>query len=269
MSDYILPILISVAVVAGIGLIIGLVLSVASIVMAVPKDEKEEKILNILPGANCGACGFSGCSGYASALSKGEAKVGLCPVGGEKCAKDAALILGVDAGSVEKKVAFVQCRGNCDNTSNKAIYDGIQSCSAASKIGNGVSECIYGCLGLGDCVDACQYGAVSICNGVSVIDSQKCTACSACVKTCPRHIISLVPYKTSAVVTCSNKDKGANTRKVCKVGCIGCKKCEKLCEADAIKVNNFCAYVDMNKCVSCMKCIEGCPQGCITHFVAE
>lgn len=259
-------ILIAVGLVAGIGLLIGLILSVASILMAVPKNERAEAVLEVLPGANCGACGFSGCSGYAEALAKGAAEVGLCPVGGEKCAKDCAAVLGVDAGSMEKKVAVVRCMGSLDHTSYKAEYTGLHSCAAALKIGGGLTACSYGCIGLGDCEAACPYGAIHVCNGVAVVDKDKCKACSLCVKACPRQIIAIVPFKDQAIVRCANRDKGAVTRKLCSAGCIGCKKCEKTCPVGAVKVTDFNACVDPALCTGCGACVEACPQHCITYF---
>lgn len=261
-------ILIAVGLVAGIGLLIGLILSVASIVMAVPKNEKAEALTAVLPGANCGACGFSGCAGYAEALAKGKAEVGLCPVGGEKCAADCAAVLGIEAGSVEKKVAVVRCMGSLDNTGYKADYSGLKSCAAALKIGGGLTACSYGCMGLGDCEAACPYDAIRVCNGVAVVDPSKCRACSLCVKACPRRIIALAPYRDQAVVRCSNHDKGALTRKLCTAGCIGCKKCEKACGQGAVTVVDFCAYVTPALCTGCGACVAACPQHCITDFKA-
>lgn len=258
-------ILIAVCIVAGIGLVIGLILSIASILMAVPKDEKVEAITEALPGANCGACGYSGCAGYAKALAKGEAKLGACSPGGEDCVKAIAEILGVEASAVDRKVALVHCMGSCDNTDSKAQYQGIKSCAAAIAAG-GSGSCGFGCIGLGDCAEVCPYGAVSICNGVARIDADLCKGCSMCVNACPRHIISFVSYKTQTVVRCSNSDKGAQARKVCKSACIGCKKCEKVCSSGAVTVNNFKAVVDAEKCTGCNLCIEACPQGCITEF---
>lgn len=266
MNDMIMPLVTAVAVVAGIGLLIGLILSIASILMAVPKDKKAEAILEVLPGANCGACGYSGCAGYADALAKGTAEVRQCPVGGEKCANMVAVILGVDPGKTEKKVAVVRCMGSLDNTEYKAAYQGIQSCAAAARIGGGLTACTYGCIGLGDCERACPYDAIRVCNGVAVVNSDRCKACSICVKECPRGIIALAPAKEMAIVRCSNHDKGAVVRKLCKTGCIGCKKCEKACEAGAITVKDFCAFVDPAKCTGCKKCAEQCPQGCVTLF---
>ena len=259
-------IFIAVGIVAGIGLLIGLILSFASIIMAVPKDEKAEKILEALPGANCGACGYSGCSGYANALAKGEAEVGLCAPGGLSCTKAVSEILGVQTGAVEPKVAVVKCMGSLDHTSYKAEYSGIMSCAAALKIGGGLTACSYGCMGLGDCEAACPYDAIHVKNGVAYVNADKCRACSLCVKACPRRIIEIVPKKDMALNRCSNHDKGGVTRKLCDIGCIGCKKCEKACEAGAVKVVDVNAIVDPALCTNGGKCVEACPQHCITYF---
>lgn len=266
MNTVLFSVLLAIGIVAGIGLLIGLILSIASIVMAVPKNEKAEALLAVLPGANCGACGFSGCSGYAEALSKGKAKVGACPVGGESCAKDCAAVLGVDAEASVRQTAVVHCTGTTDNTSNKAQYMGLHSCAAAAKIGGGVTACTYGCLGLGDCERACPYDAIHVFNGAAIVNSDKCKACAICVRTCPRSIISLVPVKDMAINLCSNKDKGAAAKKACKTGCIGCRICEKNCPTKAIKVENNLAYIDPEKCNRCKECIGVCPQKSISFF---
>ena len=251
-----------VVIVVVIGLIAGLGLAIASILLAVPKDEKAEAIEEMLPGANCGACGFSGCSGYAKALAHGEAKPGLCAPGGAEVAKTVSQYLGLADVAVEAKVAVVKCLGSYDNTSDKMEYEGIQSCTAAAQLAGGVSSCRYGCMGMGDCVQACAYGAIEVCNGVARVDPSRCKGCSMCVKACPKHLITLVPLKRQAIVRCSNCDKGASTNKVCKVGCIGCMKCQKVCEVGAIKVENFHATVDPEKCVGCGKYVEACPRHC-------
>ena len=256
-------ILIAVLIVAGIGLIIGLILAVASIVMAVPTDEKVEALTAALPGANCGACGYSGCAGYAKALADGEAQVGACSPGGEECAKECAKILGVEAGALERKVAVVKCMGLLENTEDKVHYQGVDSCAGAMIIG-GKGQCSFGCLGLGDCVAACPYGAVSVCNGVAKINTDLCKACGLCVTACPKKIIAIVPFKEQAIVRCSNTDKGAAAKKACKAACIGCKKCEKACEKGAVSVQNFKASIDPAKCGGCNECVSACPQGSIT-----
>lgn len=259
-------ILIAVLIVSAIGLIIGLILSFASAIMAVPTDEKVEALTEALPGANCGACGYSGCSGYAAALAKGEAKNGLCTPGGEECAKEIAGILGEEVGALEKKVAVVRCMGIIDNTEDKVNYQGVKSCKAAMVVGS-KGQCEFGCLGLGDCVAVCPYGAVSVCNGVARIDKDLCRACGLCVSACPKKIIDIVPFKEQAIVRCSNTQKGALAKKACKAACIGCKKCEKVCEKGAVSVENFKATVDAYKCGGCSVCIDACPQGSITDLV--
>ena len=257
------PILIAVLVVAGVGLIIGLVLAIASIVMAVPKDKKAEAVLELLPGANCGACGYSGCEGYAKALAHGNAKAGLCSPGGEECTHAIAELLGVE-GETVKRVAVIHCMGNCDNTSNKADYQGIDSCLASTRIGGGVSACSYGCLGMGDCAKACMSDAISVCNGVAVVDYDKCGGCGLCAEACPRKLITIEEKEPKAVVRCSSHDKGAQAKKACKSACIGCMKCMKVCEVGAVSVKDFCASIDSSKCTACGKCVENCPCNCIT-----
>ena len=258
-------ILIPVLIVAGIGILAGLGLSAASVIMAVPVDETAEKLTGALPGANCGACGFSGCSGYAAALSKGEAKVGLCPVGGKAVADECAAILGVDAGDMTPKAAIVRCLGTCDNTSVKMDYTGVDSCAAAVLLYGGMNSCQYGCIGLGDCARECDYHAIELCNEIAIVDRNLCVGCRKCAKVCPKQIIEITDRKQAAQVMCSNKDKGAVTRKVCKVGCIGCMKCQKNCPSGAITVENFVAHVDRSLCTNCGLCIENCP----THAIQE
>ena len=259
------PIILAVIIVAAIGLIAGLGLAVASVVMAVPVDEKAEAIRECLPGANCGACGYSGCDGYAAALSKGlTTNTGLCAPGGNDASKAIAEITGLSAGEVLPSTAFVMCQGFCEKAETKMIYNGVESCQMAKQLFGGSKECIYGCIGLGDCVKACPYEAIHICDGVARVNPAICRACKMCVRTCPNSLIKMVPlHQTKAAVLCSNKEKGAVTRKECQLGCIGCMKCVKNCEAEAIKIENFCAKIDSTKCTGCGKCAEGCPVGAI------
>ncbi len=260
------PILSAIIIVAAIGLIAGLGLAVASVVMAVPVDEKAEKIREVLPGANCGACGFSGCDGYAAALSEGKTtETNLCSPGGGSVSNEIAKITGLAAGSVIPQAAVVLCQGSCDNCDTKLNYNGVLSCSMAQQLFGGPKTCNYGCIGFGDCVKACPYNAIKICDGVARIDPTMCRACKMCVNTCPKHLIELLPLNVDqAAVLCKNGNKGASTRKECKTGCIGCMKCVKVCESDAVSVSGNKAHVDSSKCTGCGKCTEVCPQKSIT-----
>lgn len=256
-------ILIPVIIVAVIAVIAGLGLSIAAVLLAVPKNEKAEAVEKLLPGANCGACGFSGCAGYAEALAEGKAENGLCAPGGSSAAAAISECLGIATASFDKKVALVRCVGTFDNTSNKMEYAGKQSCMAAIQHFGGVSECLYGCMGLGDCVDVCKFDAISVCNGVAHVDPENCTACGMCVKACPRGVIDIVRADSKNVVRCNNTERGVVAKKACKAACIGCMLCVKACPEDAVKVENFLARVDNEKCTGCGKCTEVCPSKCI------
>ena len=253
----------AVAVVAGLGLLAGLILAIASVLMAVPVDEKVVQLREQLPGANCGACGYSGCDGYAEAMAHEGAPVGLCSPGGSDVADQTAAILGVSGGDVEKKAAVVRCGGCEDATSRKLHYHGIPSCTAANQFYGGNWACAYGCLGYGDCAAACQFDAIHVENGLATVDPAKCTGCGLCAKACPKSLITVLPANWPGVVRCSSHDKGAVVRKACTAGCIGCMKCTKVCEHGAITVQNSLASIDLKKCVGCGKCAEGCPVGCI------
>ena len=263
------PIVLAVIIVSVSGLELGIILAIASIVMAVPVDEKAEAIQEVLAGANCGACGFSGCAGYASALSEGKTTdCTLCSPGGADCAAAIADIMGLAVGEMKPMAAVVMCKGTPENCDSIMNYHGDMSCKTASQLFGGPKSCNYGCLGLGDCVKACPYDAIQICDGVARVNPLKCKACKLCIKTCPKSIIDLVPlHEANSVVFCKNKDKGAATRKECKVGCIGCMKCQKTCEFDAIHVQNNFATVDYDKCTGCGKCVEGCPTHCLDLVV--
>ncbi len=255
-------VLVAVGVAALIALVAGIILSVASVVFAVPKDEKVEALREVLPGANCGACGYSGCEGYAQAMAHDGAAVGLCSPGGEEVAVKTGEILGV-SGSVVKKAAVVHC-GGCDTLTSKThTYCGIASCKAASKFFGGDKSCTYGCLGYGDCVKACDRGAIAIENGIAKVNAALCGGCGDCVTACPKSLITVTTNLSAASVACSSHDKGGVARKLCAAACIGCMKCQKVCETGAVTVTNFLATVDPEKCTACGKCVEACPQKCI------
>ncbi len=255
-------ILIAVLVAAVLALLAGLILAVASVIFAVPKDETVEQLKEVLPGANCGACGYSGCEGYAAAMAHEGAAVGLCSPGGEEVAAATGAILG-KSGAVVQKAAVVHCAG-CDGLTDKtARYHGLQSCAAATKFYGGDKSCAFGCLGYGDCASACDRGAIAIENGIAVVDAALCGGCGDCVAACPKGLIAISSQPAAATVKCHNTDKGGVARKACKVACIGCMKCQKVCEAEAITVTSFLATIDPEKCPACGKCAEACPQGCI------
>ena len=258
-----MEILIPILAVTVIGLICAVGLAVASSVMAVKEDTRFTEIRECLPGANCGACGYTGCDGYAKALLEPGTKTNLCVPGADAVAAQIAALLGVAAEDVVEKIAVVQCAGTCEATSVKADYRGIPSCAAAKLFYGGDGACSSGCLGYGDCAKVCPSGAIYNNNGVACVDPAKCTGCGMCTKACPNFVIRLVPADAKTVVACSSKDKGAVAVKACKTSCIGCKKCENTCPAGAIKVEDNFAKIDYTKCVGCNACAEVCPRHAI------
>lgn len=260
------PILIAVAVLAAIAVICAVLLTLSSVFFGVKEDERALEIRDCLPGANCGACGFSGCDAYAKALSEGETdNPSLCIPGGDGVACNIGKIMGLEAGDVVEKVAYVACNGSCLPSERKYVYDGIKTCVSANMSFSGDRDCTFACLGYGDCVKVCPRDAITISKekGIAEIDPRKCIGCGLCAKTCPNHIIHLINDTSRVVVKCSSHDKGAQVRKVCSNGCIGCMKCEKNCPEGAIKVENNLATIDYSKCTGCGKCHEVCPVKCI------
>lgn len=248
------------AVVGVVGLLIGVLLGVASETFKVKVDDKEILVRNELPGNNCGGCGYPGCDGLAKAITAGLADVGACPVGGAPVTERIAAIMGVQSGGTEKKVAFVKCSGTCDKTKVQYHYYGLDDCKKVSVVpGSGESACVYGCMGYGSCVRACAFDAIHVVDGVSVVDPEKCVACSKCVDTCPNGLIELVPYAAKHLVKCSSHNKGKDVKSKCEAGCIGCTLCTKQCEFDAIHMDNNLAIIDYEKCTNCGKCAEKCP----------
>lgn len=251
------------------GLLAALILYVVAQVFKVEEDPRIDQVAEVLPGANCGGCGFAGCRALAEACVKADNLDNiLCPVGGSEVMKQVAGILGMEAVAAEPKIAVVRCNGTCEARPRTSKYDGAQNCQIVHNLYGGETGCPFGCLGCGDCVRACQFGAISINpeTGLPEVDEEKCTACGACAKACPRNIIELRkkgPKGRRMVVECVNKDKGAVARKACQNACIGCGKCQKVCEFDAITVENNVAYIDFTKCRLCRKCEAECPTGAI------
>ena len=265
-------ILIAVIVLGCIALVSAVVLYVCSKKFAVYEDPRLGQVTGLLPGANCGGCGYPGCSGMASALVKGADAGSLdglfCPVGGAEVMGKVADLLGMAVANTEPKVAVVRCNGTCELRPRTAEYNGLRTCTAMNSCGAGETGCGYGCLGCGDCVAACAFGAITMNpeTGLPEVDTDKCTACGACVKACPRHIIELRKRGVKdrrVYVRCVNKDKGAAAMKACKAACIGCGKCEKECKFGAITITANLSYIDPDKCRLCRKCVEVCP----THAI--
>ena len=269
-------ILLAVIVLGVLGLVSALVLFYASHRFAVHEDPRIGQVAAVLPQANCGGCGYPGCSGFAAACVKaadqGSLDGKLCPVGGQAVMEQVADIVGLSVVASAPKVAVVRCNGSCENRPRIAEFDGMPTCRVQQMLGMGETACPYGCLGCGDCVAACQFGAIFInpSTGLPEVDEEKCTACGACAKACPRGVIEIRlkgPKGRRVVVLCNNKDKGAVANKACKSACIGCGKCVKTCEKfQAITLENNLAYIDAEKCKMCRKCEEACPKGAIHGF---
>ena len=258
------PILIPIAIFAGLGLVLGLLLAFASKIFFVEGDEKADSVAELLPGANCGGCGYPGCAELAKEIAKGSAPVTACLACSLETVNKIAEVMGVTVTEAPVRMrAQVMCSGTGSLSARKYIYDGVKDCIAAAKLGGGDRVCPNGCTGLGTCVRACKFGAIKIIDSVAVIDYKKCEGCGACVNACPKHIIKLIPYNSAHWVGCMSVDKGAITRKYCDVGCIACKICEKSCPTKAITVNNTIASIDYSKCIGCDICVEKCPRNII------
>ncbi len=251
--------------IGGLGILFGLGLGIASKKFAIEVDEKVVELRSVLPGANCGGCGYTGCDAFAKALAAGEAKPNGCPVGGDATTEAVSKILGVEAGSAEKTVAYIKCKGDCNVARDKYQYIGIQDCvSAAFLQGGGPKSCSYGCLGLGSCVKACMFDAIDIKDGIAVINEDKCVSCGMCVEACPKDLIEIIPIKKRVRVDCSSQDKAKDAKTNCDVACIGCRKCSKECPVGAISFNGPLAVFDYSICISCGKCEKVCPTHAIT-----
>ena len=271
-----MDIVIGIAILGGLGLVFGLVLAAASKVFYVETDPRLDALNECLPGANCGGCGYAGCGGYAEAVLAGEAEIGKCASGGDECAQTMGKIMGMEVGSIARKVALVRCsgyrhvdaEGKALGAKLKAEYEGFHDCLAATKVGgNGPIACKFGCLGFGNCVIACNYDAISIKNGVAKVDTEKCVGCMACAAACPRKLIVPVEYGNNVIIACNSHAKGAITVRGCSQGCIGCGLCMKICPHDAIHVESNLAVIDYDKCTSCGLCAAVCPKKLIASPV--
>jgi len=260
-------IIIAVISITALGFICSLLLSIASKAMAVEVDERLALVRNALPGANCGACGYSGCNGYAAALVEGNVAANLCPPGGDAVVAMISEIMGLSGGdAVEKKIAVAHCAGDCDYRLEKMDYSGIRTCHAAQLLFGGQNACSFGCLGYGDCLEACPSDAICLKDGLACVAPNRCTGCGLCVGACPSKVISTYTAPVSVAVLCRNIERGAVLKDKCSKGCIGCMKCAKICPTQAITVTDFLASIDYSKCVGCKECVSTCPKGCIFDY---
>lgn len=266
--------LISIVSLGAIAVIAGIALFVISKTFKVTEDPRIDIIEGILPGINCGACGYPGCRGFAKALisaaDKGSVSDLICPPGGNEIMGNVGKELGLEVKEVIPTVAVVRCNGSLVNAPIKYKYDGPKKCFISDDLFLGENGCSYGCLGLGDCVEVCEYNAIYMdeLTALPVVKEDQCIACGACVKACPRDIIIMWPKgnrNRRVWVACMNKEKGGIARNNCRVACIGCLKCEKVCppEANAITISNYLALIDQDKCIKCTKCVVACPTNAI------
>lgn len=247
----------------GLALLFGLGLTVAARKLAVPVDPRVERVSNLLPGANCGACSYAGCHGAAEAIVAGKIPVGSCPVAGQAIKEEIAGILRVEIDATAEQIALVRCAGGLPEAPRRFAYHGIQECRAAELVGGGEKSCRFGCLGLGTCERICPFRAIRIIDGVAVVDPDACTGCGKCIGVCPRNLIVLVPKKEPIHILCSSHDKGAKVRKLCSVGCIACQACVKKASGEEVRMEDNLAVRDYTKPLMDRAVVEACPTGTI------
>ena len=253
-----------------LGVLLAVVLYFVAQKFKVEEDPRIDEVEKMLPGANCGGCGFAGCRAMSEALVKNDDIDSLfCPVAGGDAMKSIAQYLGKTAAEKAPMVATMLCGGTCQKRPKVNHYDGALSCAVVNTFYVGESGCAFGCIGYGDCVQACKFGAMTLNpeTGLVDINPDKCTACGACVKTCPKNLIELRkkwPKNRAIYVACRSKNRGSVVMKVCKAGCIGCGKCAKVCPFGAITIDSYLAYINPDKCKLCRKCVNECPTGAIT-----
>ncbi|MCL2211677.1 MAG: RnfABCDGE type electron transport complex subunit B [Treponema sp.] len=257
-------VLIPIASVGGLALIFGIILGLSAKKFAVESNPKVDRIINVLPGANCGGCGFPGCSVFAERVANGQASVRGCPPGGPSAAAAIAEQLGADSVPELRKVAFIKCNGSNDNIKRNYIYDGPKSCVSASQLATGGNKtCTYSCIGLASCKNACPFGAIKMIDSIAVVIEEKCSACGKCVKVCPKKLIEIIPINSSVRVLCNSREKAKAVRESCRAGCFGCSLCQKVCKEGAITVEDNIAHINYEKCTMCMECVNKCPSKAI------
>lgn len=257
-------ILLPAGVLGSMGVLFGAGLAFASKKLAVPVDARVEQVRECLPGAGCGACGYTGCDSYAAAIVNDGAPVNCCPVGGASTAQRIAEIMGVEAGETRRLVATVLCQGDSDHCKTKYAYQGLAECRAMFLASGGDKACKYACLGLGSCAKVCEFGAITVENRLVHVDPEKCMGCGKCIEVCPKSVLRLEPYGLRSILRCRAVEKGKAVRDACTKGCIACGKCERSCKFGAITMENNLPVVDMEKCVGCLECVRNCPTGAMT-----
>jgi RnfABCDGE-type electron transport complex B subunit len=247
-----------------LGILFGFGLFIASKLFFVKVDGRVKAIEHVLPGANCGVCGLAGCSAFAKAIVHGSAEITGCVPGGEDISHLIADIMGLEAKEVERDVAVLMCQGK--EVEDRFEYSGVKTCAAANLIMGGPKMCIAGCIGFGDCAAACPFDALHMVNGFPVVDEKKCVACGKCVKACPKGLFKVLALSSLVHPRCMSHEQGKIVRKFCKVGCIGCKKCEIVCKFDAVHIKDCLAVFDYEKCTSCGLCEKECPTNTIVNL---
>jgi electron transport complex protein RnfB len=260
---------VTLVVLAGLGIVFGIALALVAAKFAVEVDPKVEKVRETLPGANCGACGFAGCMGYAEAVvGNPDVAVNMCAPGKAPVAEKIAVITGKKAEKVDPKIARVFCQGGTSLSQRKFIYTGVQDCAAAVLAAGGDKSCEYGCLGYGTCMRACPFDAITMsAENLPLINPEKCTACGKCVAACPKQVIELTPTAKAVVISCHSRDKGVDVKKKCQVGCIACGICVRTCPVNAIAIDNNLARIDHSKCIVCGLCVKKCPTNAIRDYI--
>jgi RnfABCDGE-type electron transport complex B subunit len=250
--------------VGGLALVFGVILGFSAKKFAVESDPKVDRIINVLPGANCGGCGYPGCTVFAERVVQGAANYRGCPPGGSSLAVEIAKQMGVEASLESRNVAFIMCNGSNDNIKRNYIYDGPKSCVSASQLATGGNKtCAYSCIGLESCKNACPFGAIKMVDSIAVVIAEKCSACGKCIPACPKNLIEIVPEKSTVRVLCNSRDKARAVKESCRAGCFGCSLCQRACKAGAISVADNIAHIDYEKCVMCLECIDKCPSKAI------
>lgn len=263
---FFLPIFMAMLVMGIIGLIIGIILGIAGKLLAVKEDLRVRGVRELLPGSNCGGCGFTGCDALAAAIVAGQAPISACAAAFSNH-EQIASVIGQSAEKTIRKTAIVRCAGTCSKTKAKYNYSGLSDCIKVSVVpGLGAKLCAKGCLGFGSCAKACSKNAISIVNGIAVVDHDLCIGCGACAKVCPNGLIEIIPETAKYYVQCSSNETGKNVRTMCDAGCIGCKICVKNCESQAITVENNLAKINQELCTGCGKCAEKCPRHIIFNL---